>query len=100
MGVGALHPLLIKCHIKKTSIIKRIKRGKIRPEQIAAEAEELKKEFTGNTAFVEMMESFRSTFGMEDPDLAREAGQEGTARRNIVKERLRKKLEAKKAGKK
>lgn len=77
-----------------------IKRGKIRPDQIAAEAEELMKEFTGNTAFVEMMESFRSTFGMEDPDLAREAGQEGTARRNIVKERLRKKLEAKKAAKK
>ena len=77
-----------------------IKRGKIRPDQIAAEAEELMKEFTGNTAFVEMMESFRSTFGMEDPDLAREAGQEGTARRNIVKDRLRKKLEAKQAAKK
>lgn len=77
-----------------------IKRGKIRPDQIAAEAEELMKEFTGNTAFVEMMESFRNTFGMEDPDLAREAGQEGTARRNIVKERLRQKLAAKQAAKK
>jgi len=37
---------------------------------------------------------------MEDPDLAREVGRDGDARRNIVKERLRKKMEAKKAGKK
>ena len=109
---GRAFQLLSELYTKKPEILQKaiqrvasrlqdmIKRGKIRPDQIAAEAEELMKEFTGNTAFVEMMESFRSTFGMEDPDLAREAGQEGTARRNIVKERLRKKLEAKKAGKK
>jgi hypothetical protein len=78
----------------------KIRKGEIRPDQIAAEAEELIKEFSGNGAFVEMMESFRSTFGMEDPDLAREVGRDGDARRNIVKERLRKKMEAKKAGKK
>ena len=47
-----------------------------------------------------MMESFRSTFGMDDPDLAREAGRDGDARRNLVKERLRKKMDAKKSGKK
>jgi hypothetical protein len=78
----------------------KVRKGEIRPEQIAAEAEELIKEFSGNGAFVEMMESFRSVFGMEDPDLAREVGRDGDARRNIVKERLRKKMEAKKAGKK
>jgi hypothetical protein len=78
----------------------KVKRGEIRPDQIAAEAEELIKEFSGNGAFVEMMESFRSVFGMEDPDLAREVGRDGDARRNIVRDRLRKKMEAKKAGKK
>jgi hypothetical protein len=78
----------------------KVKRGEIRPDQIAAEAEELIKEFSGNGAFVEMMESFRNMFGMEDPDLAREVGRDGDARRNIVKERLRKKMEARKSGKK
>jgi hypothetical protein len=78
----------------------KVRRGELRPEQIAAEAEELMKEFAGNSSFVELMESFRSTFGMEDPDLARTVGREGEARRNIVKDRLRKKLEARKAGKK
>jgi hypothetical protein len=78
----------------------KIRRGEIRPEQIKVEAEELIKEFSGNGSFVELMESFRSTFGMEDPDLAREVGRDGDARRNLVKERLRKKMEAKKAGKK
>jgi hypothetical protein len=78
----------------------KVKRGEIRPDQIAAEAEELIKEFSGNGVFVEMMENFRNIFGMEDPDLAREVGRDGDARRNIVKERLRKKMEARKAGKK
>jgi hypothetical protein len=78
----------------------KVRRGEIRPDQIAAEAEELIKEFSGNGSFVELMESFRSTFGMEDPDLARDIGRDGDARRNLVKERLRKKMEAKKAGKK
>jgi hypothetical protein len=78
----------------------KVRRGEIRPEQIAAEAEELIKEFSGNGAFVEMMESIRGAFGMEDMDLARQAGREGDARRNLVRDRLRKKMEAKKAGKK
>ena len=78
----------------------KIKRGELRPEQIAAEAEELMKQFSENGAFVSMLDQFRSVFGMEDMDLAREAGREGDARRNIVKERLRKKLEAKRQGKK
>lgn len=76
----------------------KIRRGELRPEQIAAEAEELMKEFSENGAFVQMLEGFRDMFGMQDMDLAREAGREGDARRNIVKERLRKKLEAKRKG--
>ena len=78
----------------------KVRRGELRPEQIAAEAEELIKEFSGNSSFVELMESFRSTFGMEDPDLAREAGRDDKARLSLVKDRLRKKLEARKGGKK
>lgn len=78
----------------------KVKRGELRPEQIAAEAEELMKEFSENGSFVELMSSFKSMFNMEDMDIARQAGREGDARRNIVKERLRKKLEAKKGGKK
>ena len=78
----------------------KIKRGELRPEQIAAEAEELMKEFSENGSFVSMLEQFKSLFGMEDMDLARQAGREGDARRNIVKERLRKKLDAKRNGKK
>jgi hypothetical protein len=78
----------------------KVQRGEIRPEQIAAEAEEILKEFTGDGAFKELLESFRTMFGMEDPDLAREVGRDGDARRNIVRERLRKKMAAKQGGKK
>lgn len=78
----------------------KIKRGELRPEQIAAEAEELMKEFSENGSFVSMLEQFKGLFGMEDMDLARQAGREGDARRNLVKERLRKKLDAKRNGKK
>jgi hypothetical protein len=104
--------LLTEIYTKKPEILQKaiqriasrlqekVRKGEIRPEQIATEAEELIKEFSGNGAFVEMMESFRNVFGMEDPDLARTVGRDGDARRNLVKERLRKKMEAKKAGKK
>jgi hypothetical protein len=75
----------------------KIMSGQIKPQEIANEAEELMKIFAENPAFVEMMESFRSMFGMEDPDLARQAGREGSARLAIVRDRLRKKLDARKA---
>lgn len=76
----------------------KIRRGELSPEQIVAEAEELMKQFSENTALVELMENFRNAFGFgDDIETAREAGREGDARRNIVKERLRKKLAAKKA---
>jgi hypothetical protein len=78
----------------------KVQRGELRPEQIAAEAEEILKEFTGDGAFKDMLESFRTMFGMEDPDLAREVGRDGDARRNIVRERLRKKMAAKQGAKK
>jgi hypothetical protein len=75
----------------------KIQTGAIRPQEIAREAEELMKEFAENSEFVGLMESFKSAFGFEDMGLARQAGKEQSARMAIVKERLRKKLDAKNA---
>lgn len=93
------NPAILQNSIQKIGkrLQAKIQSGAIRPQQIVAEAEELMKEFSENPAFVEMMESFRSVFGMEDPDLARKTGNEQSARMSIVQQRLRKKLEAKKA---
>lgn len=76
----------------------KIQRGELRPEDLASEAEELMKEFQSNPAFVEMMESFRSAFSFEDPGAARAAGKDERGRLSTVRDRLRKKLEAKKGG--
>lgn len=95
-------PDLLQNAIKRISnrLQEKIKRGELRPEQIAAEAEELMKEFTENNAFTELMQSFKGVFGMEDPDIARQVGRPEDARRSIVRDRLRKKLEAKRNGNK
>ena len=77
---------------------KKVQSGAIRPQEIAREAEELMKEFSENSSFVEMMGGIKSAFGMEDMDMARKAGQEGSARLAAVRDRLRKKLEKKKQG--
>jgi len=74
----------------------KIMSGAIRPQEIAREAEELMKEFAGNTSFVDMMDGLKSSFGFEDMDLARSAGREGSARLSLARDRLRKKLEKKK----
>jgi uncharacterized membrane-anchored protein YhcB (DUF1043 family) len=76
----------------------KIQRGQLRPADLAAEAEELMKHFTDNAQFKELLEMFRTTFGFEDPDLARATGNEGSARLSMVRERLRKKLAAKQGG--
>jgi hypothetical protein len=78
----------------------KIRRGEIRPEQIAAEAEELMKDFSENDAFSELMKNFKGAFSMHDPEVARRAGRPEEARLNLVKERLRTKLEAKRNSKK
>ena len=75
----------------------KVQRGELRPQELAAEAEELIKEFTENPAMKELMESFRSMFGFEDEDAARAVGRDGENRLSIARNRLRKKLEAKKA---
>jgi hypothetical protein len=104
--------LLTEIYTKKPEVLQRaiqkiakrlqekIRRGELRPEQIAAEAEEAMKEFSSNGAFADLMKSFKDMFGMEDPDLARQAGRPENARMSLVRDRLRKKLDAKKAAKK
>ncbi len=100
LKVYTTNPGVIQNSIQKIGkrLQAKIQSGAIKPQEIAAEAEELMKEFSTNPAFVEMMGSFKTMFGMEDPDLARAAGREGNARLALVKERLRKKMEARKAG--
>ena len=70
--------------------------GSIRPQEIAKEAEEMMKEFSENSSFVDMMENIKRAFGMEDMDIARKTGNEGSARMSLVRDRLRRKLEKKK----
>ena len=102
MGSMMKHPEKLQGAMKR--IIKRLQdkfqRGEFKPQELAAEAEEMMKEFSENPAFVEMMESMKKTFGFEDMDAARAAGQEPTARMSIVRDRLRRKLEAKNKAKK
>jgi len=70
----------------------KFQRGQFKPQDLVAEAEEMMKEFSENPAFVEMMESMRSTFGFEDLDMARSVGREGSARLNIAQQRLRREM--------
>jgi hypothetical protein len=77
----------------------KITSGSIRPQEIAREAEELMKEFAGNSSFVDMMDGIKGAFGFQDMDLARAAGREGSARLSMVKERLKKKTLEKEAKK-
>ena len=91
------HPEKMQGAMKR--IIKRLQekfqRGEFKPQDLAAEAEEMMKEFSENPAFVEMMESMKNTFGFQDMDMAKAAGQEPSARMALVRERLRRKQAAK-----
>jgi len=78
----------------------KIQKGELRPQDLASEAEEMMKEFQNNPAFTEMLESFRSAFSFEDPDVAKAAGKDDQGRLAQVRNRLKKKLEAKRGGKK
>lgn len=93
------HPQKLQEAMKR--IIKRLQekfqKGHFKPQELAAEAEEMMKEFSDNPQFVSMMESMRNTFGATDMDNARATGQETSARMNIVRERLRRAHAAKEA---
>jgi len=93
------NPILLQKTIAKIGkrLQQKIQSGAIRPQEIASEAEELMKEFSENESFVEMMDGIKKAFGFEDIGLARKAGKEGSARLSMARDRLRKKLEKKKA---
>lgn len=74
----------------------KIQSGELRPQELAAEAEELIKEFQANPEFVEMLESFRKSFSFEEPEAARKTGHDGEGRLALARARLRKKLDARK----
>jgi hypothetical protein len=71
----------------------KFQRGEIRREDIIREAEELMKEFSDNEAFSELFGSLGDMFKMTE----KESGNEGSARRREVQERLRKKQAEKEA---
>jgi hypothetical protein len=106
-GASGAFEMLMKVYTDKPDIIQKIiervgnrlkakiMSGSINPKQIAAEAEELMKEFTDNPEFKSLMETMKGMFGFEDPDFARAAGREGSARLAEARNRLKKKLEKK-----
>jgi hypothetical protein len=97
MQVFSKNPGIIQSTVQKIGkrLQQKIQSGAIKPQEIAREAEELMKDFTSNTAFTELMESLKSTFGFEDLGFARAAGKESSARLAAVKKRLQKKMEQK-----
>lgn len=99
MNASTLNPQLLQKAMARVAkkLQEKVQRGELKPQELVAEAEELMEEFRSHPAFVEMMEGFRSAFSFEDPDTARAAGRDGDNRLSIARQRLRKKLEAKKA---
>ena len=102
MNVYTQRPELLQNAMKRIAkrLQDKVQRGELRPQELAAEAEEMMKQFTDNPAFVELMESFRSVFGFEDQETARAAGRDGDGRLALARQRLRAKLEKKKNAKK
>ncbi len=100
LNVFTNNPGIIQQTIQKIGkrLQQKMMSGAIRPQEIAREAEELMKEFAGNSNFTDMMGNLKSVFGFEDMDLARSAGRESSARLSMARDRLRKKLEKKKQG--
>jgi hypothetical protein len=102
MQASAANPALLQKALARVAkkLQDKVASGALRPQELVAEAEELMKEFQSHPAFVEMMESFRSAFSFDDTETAQAAGRDGENRLSIARARLRKKLDAKKAGKK
>jgi hypothetical protein len=72
----------------------KFERGELKREDLMREAEEMMKEFSDNPMFSELFGGLTEMLSGSD----KETGNEGSARRRAVQERLRKKMEAKKAG--
>ncbi len=95
MNIYTQRPEILQNAMKRIAkrLQDKVRRGELRPQELAAEAEEMMKEFTDNPAFVELMESFRNVFGFEDQDAARAAGRDGDNRRAIAQRHLRQERE-------
>ena len=99
--VSTRNPDLIQGALMKIGkkLQQKVQSGQFKPQELAKEAEELMKEFESNPSFVEILEGFRAAFNFEDPELARKTCNDGSGRLAMVKQRLKKKLEAKKQAK-
>lgn len=98
MKMYSQNPNFIQNTVQKIGkrLASKIQSGAINPATIVAEAEELMKTFSENPAFVDLMESFRGMFGMDE--LSKAPGSVGqSARLSLARERLRKKHEQSKA---
>lgn len=99
MQVSSKNPDKIQNALKKIGkkLQAKIQSGQLKPQDLAREAEELMEEFQSNPAFVEILEGFKNAFNFDDMDVGQAAGKTESQRMSIVKQRLKKKLEAKKA---
>jgi hypothetical protein len=92
------NPAALQGIIKKltSKIQKKIQSGALKPQELVAEAEELMKTFSENPQFVSLMESFRKSFGSVSEGRSDHPNDRNSSSRlDIVKERMRKKLEQK-----
>jgi hypothetical protein len=97
------NPAIIQSTIQRIGkrLQQKVQNGSIRPQELAREAEELMKEFSGNPEFADMLGGLKGMFGGGDDDedfKMPAAGGDGGARLSAVRERLRKKVAAKAAG--
>jgi len=91
MNIYTRRPELLQNAMKRIAkkLQDKVRRGELRPQELAAEAEEMMKEFTDNPGFVELMESFRNVFGFQDEDAAKAAGRDGENRRAQAVKQIR-----------
>lgn len=91
MNIYTRRPELLQNAMKRIAkkLQDKVRRGELRPQELAAEAEEMMKEFTENPQFVELMGSFRDVFGFQDEDSAKAAGRDGESRRAQAVKQIR-----------
>ena len=91
MNIYTRKPELLQNAMKRIAkkLQDKVRRGELRPQELAAEAEEMMKEFTDNPAFVELMEGFRGAFGFQDEESSKAAGRDGENRRAQAVKQIR-----------
>ena len=98
------NPMMIQSAMTRVAkrLQEKVQRGELKPQELVAEAESLMQEFQSHPAFVELMSSFKTMFGgdMTETEMARAQGDDNNVRLSLVRERLRKKLAAKKNARK